>query len=211
MKDDLKKRFYDILFEPEEDEVVADAPLQDVRPRKTVVPHPIKASDVLYKQPEKPKPERPSPFINYEEKDIKPYGNRVEPEKPAEEEEETYTRVPTISPIYGIIQDKPEEVKTVEVDDSLLKKPSDSHLGTVLSPIYGFGSNDDLEDTVGFSLNKKDDLHDTNRQMETQKLVSSDDLKFDNRSLEDILGAFDDETKVSDREINLFDELFKED
>ena len=91
MKDDLKKRFYDILFEPEEDEVVADAPLQDVRPRKTVVPHPIKASDVLYKQPEKPKPERPSPFINYEEKDIKPYGNRVEPEKPAEEEEETYT------------------------------------------------------------------------------------------------------------------------
>ena len=99
----------------------------------------------------------------------------------------------------------------MEVDDSLLKKPSDSHLGTVLSPIYGFGSNDDLEDTVGFSLNKKDDLHDTNRQMETQKLVSSDDLKFDNRSLEDILGAFDDETKVSDREINLFDELFKED
>ena len=213
MKDDLKKKFYDILFEPEEREVVANAPLENVRQNRRSE-HPIKASDVLYKQPNQEKPK--SAFIDYEEKNISVFGNTPVTEtvnvKEEKEEEEAYVRQPTISPIFGVVKQKEEVVKDVEVDDTLLKKPSDSHLGTVISPIYGYGTAEDFNDPLNFGFNQKDSLADTVKEAETKKLLAEDDLKdLDNHSLDDILGTPDDETYLSDREINLFDELFKED
>ncbi|MBQ1508717.1 MAG: hypothetical protein IIZ47_04785 [Erysipelotrichaceae bacterium] len=211
MKDDLKKRFYDILFEPDDDEVVASGPLQDLRPVKKPKPeHTLKASDVLYKQPEKK-----SAFIDYEDKDIKPYGieDRLKEEKkpePEEDEEEAYIHQPTISPIFGILKEREEVVKAVEVDDTLLKKPTDSHLGTVISPIYGYGTNEDLNPSEAIA--PIDALEDTLKDRDFHKLFEEENKEtFENRSLEDLLGGYDDETLLSDREINLFEELFKED
>ena len=213
MKDDLKKRFYDILFEPDDDEVVASGPLQDLRPVKKPKPeHTLKASDVLYKQPQ----QKTSAFIDYEEKDIKPYGienrqkDEPKPEK-EEEEEEGYIHQPTISPIFGVLKEREETVKNVEVDDSLLKKPTDSHLGTVISPIYGYGTNEDLNPSEAIA--PIDALEDTLKERDFRKLFEEEENKetFENSSLEDLLNGYDDETLLSDREINLFEELFKED
>ena len=66
MKSDIKRKFLDILFEPEdEDDEVYEKPKQEVKPVKKQE-NTVKAADILYRKQEK------SAFIDLNEKKKKP-------------------------------------------------------------------------------------------------------------------------------------------
>lgn len=222
MKDDFKKRFMDILFEPEDDEVVAHGKMEDVTPKRNEKA--LSAKDVLYH-----KADNASAFIDLETKNVFETSigelNAVMYQKEEKEDDETYEPQPTISPIFGVVR-KPNiiEKKAIESepDESLVKKPEDSHLGTVLSPIYGFGvfDNEEREEEINltFATNTRSEVphvenkvENINKDDEVKLVFKEEEKKFENQTLEDILEGFKDKTLVSDREINLFDDLFKED
>ena len=109
MKSDIKRKFLDILFEPEdEDDEVYEKPKQEVKPVKKQE-NTVKAADILYRKQEK------SAFIDLNEK-------KKKPEKKQEENVYgDYEFSSQISPIFGVIKESKVETNTsVSVDEALI-------------------------------------------------------------------------------------------
>ena len=139
---DLRKKFIDILFEPDE-EIDIDAPLTDVKTRssdrkdikkeskKEIKKEPSKvidAREVLYGEPSKQ-----TSFIDYFDgiNNKKPNDKKVA-------EEEKYEMHDNVSPIFGLLNQKERKKKTVsEKEIQKAITPSD-YISVVLSPIYGY-------------------------------------------------------------------------
>lgn len=171
MKEDIKKKFLDILFETEETEeaeTIVDEPMKDVK--LTDKPAVLKAHDILYKKDNsintivKQKPEAPvqvslsNSFISL----------NTEPKKEEvkkEEIKEKYEIKPNISPMFGVVKNgepvatpiEPKEVFKEEKPFNMsapLKKSHDSYLGTIISPIFGYDVKNDLSNTMNLSIHK---------------------------------------------------------
>ena len=127
----LKEKLLGIIFEPETD---ADAKTRN--PSET--PR-LKAEDLLYDKNKDKKPEvkenasgNRGTFINYTEAPQE----RREPEQNYGD----YVSSQNISPIFGPLDNESRSKKSesVNVDYASIEKPSSSHLGMVMSPIYGY-------------------------------------------------------------------------
>ena len=136
MKNDIKKKFIDILFEPEEDEAKPEKKTEPVSPASIKKQeNTIKAKDILYRKSEK------SAFINLDE------GKKTEEKKKTENVYGDYEFSSQISPIFGVIKEnKPEFNASVSVNETYISKPDSSHLEIITSPIYGYGSRQDDSD-----------------------------------------------------------------
>ncbi len=188
MKSDIKKKFIDILFEPEEeDEVIFEKPKAEPRPLKKQEST-VKAKDILYR-----KPEKSSAFINLDET------KKKEPEK--KETEKVYGDYEfssQISPIFGVIKEnKPKFNTTAPVNENLINRPDSSHLEIITSPIYGYGNRDDFEKDSRNAFaqperSEEDELHS----------LFENDYGYDEHTYDDI----DD-----DQEINLFSSYGEDD
>ena len=144
---DIKKRFIDILFEPddEEEEEVFEEPVKAEPSKKETTG--ISAKDILYRKPEQ------SAFINLEET-ISTVKNTKS------ENSSDYEFSSQISPIFGVLKDNSQNVVKNEVDtnESFINKPEDSHLDIITSPIYGYGTKDDIKDNNTYESDE-DELH----------------------------------------------------
>ena len=179
MKSDIKRKFLDILFEPEdEDDEVYEKPKQEVKPVKKQE-NTVKAADILYRKQAK------SAFIALNEN-----------KKPEKKQEENvygdYEFSSQISPIFGVIKESKVETNTsVSVDEALINKPDSSHLEIITSPIYGYGNRSDYE---------KDhpDLFETIPASDEEELhrLLDEDYGYDEHTYDDL----EDENE----EINLF-------
>ena len=195
MKNDIKKKFIDILFEPEEDEEeifeepkVAEKPAK--KQEKTVT-----AKDILYRKPEG------SAFINL-------YETKKPEEKKIENDHVDYEFSSQISPIFGLIKENKPEVSSsspASANETLLSKPDSSHLEIITSPFYGYGSREDYEkqhpDLFGdLPLNEDDELH---------RLLDGDEDIYDysEHTYDDIEDDYDN-GKIE--EISLFNSLDEE-
>lgn len=137
---DIKKRFIDILFEPEDEEEDLFEEQPQKKEKKPVKEAPVmNAKDILYRKSDQ------SAFINLEET-INTARN-IKNGEPAE-----YELSSQISPIFGVIKDGAPAVRhEVDTNEALINKPEDSHLDIITSPIYGYGSKDDMDDSEGFT------------------------------------------------------------
>ncbi len=186
MKNDIKKKFIDILFEPDEDDEVYEKPVEEKKKPVKKQENTVKAKDILYRKPEK------SAFIDLNEKKKK-----EDQQKKAEEVYGDYEFSSQISPIFGVIKEnKPEFKSSVSANESLVNKPDSSHLEIITSPIYGYGTRDDyIKDNLDFNHV----LEDTDEE-ELHRLLD-DDLDFGSHTYDD----FDE-----DEELNLFNDLEEE-
>ncbi|MBR4470728.1 MAG: hypothetical protein IKS54_05360 [Erysipelotrichaceae bacterium] len=185
MKNDIKKKFIDILFEPDDDEEEIVEKKETAKPVKKQEST-VNARDILYRKPEK------SAFINLEEKKEKKQDIGVETVYG------DYEFSSQISPIFGVIKEnKPNFVPNTSVNESLVSKPDNSHLEIITSPIYGYGSREDYSKDH-FDINEV--LADTDEE-ELHRLLD-EDYGYDAHTYDDI----DDD----DEELDLFS-LFNED
>lgn len=138
-KDGIKKRFMDILFEPDESEI--DEPVVEEKPVKPIVQETKKvtkepgfnARDLLYNK-------KDSTFIDYQAK----------VEKQKKQEEEPYEFSSQISPIFGMIKEgkKPQSKIPSRVDESMVNSRKESPLDIVPSPIYGYATRETINKRV---------------------------------------------------------------
>lgn len=141
---DIKKKFLDILFEPETEEIEAEAPLVDVKVEKPIIEEPVidkkevvketiktpNAKDILYG-----KQDKPSSFIDYFEV--------PKIEKPVEDKPEEYEMRENVSPIFGPISQKERKKKIAsekDIQKAVTNTSASEYTGIVLSPIYGYDS-----------------------------------------------------------------------
>ena len=185
MKNDIKKKFIDILFEPDDDEEEIVEKKETAKPVKKQEST-VNARDILYRKPEK------SAFINLEEKKEKKQDIGVETVYG------DYEFSSQISPIFGVIKEnKPNFVSNTSVNESLVSKPDNSHLEIITSPIYGYGSREDYSKD---HIDINEVLADTDEE-ELHRLLD-EDYGYDAHTYDDI----DDD----DEELDLFS-LFNED
>lgn len=156
---DIKKKFLDILFEQETEEIEAEAPLVDVKvEKKEEVKHneikePTKSpnvKDVLYG-----KQDKPSSFIDYFEVPKR--------EKPVDTvNEETYEMRDNVSPIFGPITQKEKKKKTATEKEiqKAVSSATQEYTGIVISPIYGYDTSK-ANDARKQLLNKPQKIEDT--------------------------------------------------
>ena len=179
MKNDIKKKFIDILFEPDDDEeeIIEKKEVEKpVRKQENTV----NARDILYRKPEK------SAFINLEEKKEKKEDIGIETTYG------DYEFSSQISPIFGVIKEnKPNFVSNTSVNETLVSKPDNSHLEIITSPIYGYGNREDYS-KEHFDINEV--LADTDEE-ELHRLLD-EDYGYDAHTYDDI----DD----NDEELDLF-------
>ncbi len=204
----LKQRFIDLLFEDEYD--VSNPEVQKKTDNR------LKASDILYKKPEvkketldsKPLIEDTSikenitssnnTFINYQESEIKKEVSILEKVETKKEEEEKYVAQPFLSPIFGNIEkDDKKESSTSNANYACTEKPRSNYLGTVFSPIYGY-------DTIN---NRNDSKKETVKKKETVAVDVTEDLTDVFSTVELRNDKFDSFEKTS--EVSLFDDLYK--
>lgn len=183
MKDSVKKKFLDILFDPDDDE----DEVEQSNKKAAKEENPYRAKDVLYHK------SNTSAFI-----DLNTNNSNKETDK-VEETENDYEFSSQISPIFGIIKEgKKPERKIRPVDEKVLGNPDDSHLNIVTSPIYGYGSSDDNNVNDSFMV----DNNEYDLEEDEQPVI------FETNKSED-LQTFDDFSNDDD-EINLFNSIGKE-
>ena len=141
---DIRKKFLDILFEPDSEEIEAEAPLSEIKEEAVKVENSVienvknietikspNVKDVLYG-----KQEKPSSFIDYFEV--------PKTEKPVERDSETYEMRENVSPIFGPVVQKERKKKSIndkEVQKAVSSINSNDFNGIVISPIYGYDDN----------------------------------------------------------------------
>ena len=131
MKSDIKKKFIDILFEPDEDEEYEDIQPDRIESKPLEKEDiTISAKDILYRK------SGHSAFIDLDA-----------PLKKVKEQNETsgdFEPSAQISPIFGVIKES-KKVENVSrtVNEAQINKPEDSHLEIIISPIYGYGTRDE--------------------------------------------------------------------
>ena len=185
MKSNIKKKFIDILFEPEEDEEeIVEKPKPEVKQPVKKQEKTVKAADILYRKPER------SAFIDLEEKKKK----KPEVKKEVENVVGDYEFSSQISPIFGLIKESQPKISTPSksVNESLINRPDSSHLEIITSPIYGYGNREDFEKEHPDLFT---DLSSASEEEELHRLLD-EDYGFDDHTYDDI----DDD----DEEINLF-------
>ena len=145
---DLKKKFIDILFEDDDNGVIADKVLEkgsnpeekkdgEAESKKPEEPT-VLAKDILYR-----KSSKPSAFINLQEpvkKSETPQGsNNINND---------FEFSSQISPIFGLIKENKVKMSNYseEIKNSQTNRPNDSHLEIITSPIYGYGNKEDAID-----------------------------------------------------------------
>ncbi len=177
MKNDIKKKFIDILFEPDDDE---DEGYEIPQPKKPVPKQEstVSAKDLLYKKSGQ------SAFINLDEKKTKKESSEPETEYG------DYEFSSQISPIFGMIKEnKPSLTPNKKnVNETLVNKPDHSHLEIITSPIYGYGSREDYEKDH-FDLSQ---MMDNTDDEELHRLLD-DDYGYDDHTYDDIDDSDDDE------------------
>ena len=199
MKSNIKKRFIDILFEPEdydeEEEIEVEEPVVE---RKTPVQqtvkeeNPLKAKDILYRKSEK------SAFIDL---DIK---KEVKSEK--EERKNDYEFSSQISPIFGVLRenDGTSSKKIISpVKEEMINKPDSSHLEIITSPIYGYGRGEDevkAETPVESYPNNNRDEEELHRLYDSERDYGYDD--YSDHTYDDFEQNVLDEDE--DEDLNLF-------
>ena len=154
MKNSIKKKFIDILFEPDDDEeqdLFVEETVKDIKKDEIIrdIPPAVKAKDILYK-----KPEKSSAFIDLDEsKPAKSESSR----SGGSSNETDYEFSSQISPIFGVLKEsQPLPAKKRETDDTLVNKPENSHLEIITSPIFGYGQREGEFETP---LNEEEELH----------------------------------------------------
>lgn len=203
----LKQRFIDLLFEDEYD--VSNPEVQKKTDNR------LKASDILYKKPEVKKETDSNPqkedtsikenitssnntFINYQESEIKKEVSILEKVETKKEEEEKYVAQPFLSPIFGNIEKEDKKDNGVSnANYACTEKPRSNYLGTVFSPIYGY-------DTIN---NRNDSKKETVKKKETVAVDVTEDLTDVFSTVELRNDKFDSFEKTS--EVSLFDDLYK--
>lgn len=192
MKNDLKKKFLDILFEPiDEEEIVVESELTDVIKPKTEVKtvNKIPSADVT---PNEVKKEvKASSFINIDVPKIK----KEEPKSILNVLEEEFILDNNVSPIFGLDKKKqtphPAQPKQVE---KTVSQTYQEFTGQVISPIFGLDNSKANDARVSFN------------EGETVK-----EPKEVNTDVTDELELFDtdlEEVKLYEEPISLFDEPF---
>ncbi len=173
MKEEIKKKFIDILFEPEDDEDDDPSLLVEDRPNKKKEDSTIKAADILYHKSEK------SAFIDLDDKPkvVKAESRTGEP----------YEFSTQISPIFGVLKggEKPEETRK-DIDESQINKPEDSHLEIITSPIYGYASK---ETVLKEEKEEEPDLEPYDEE-ELHRLLLNEDERYSR--YDDDMDLFDD-------------------
>ena len=177
MKDDIKQKFINILFEPEDGEESVQETTE-----KAIIDSPIKAKDILYRK------QGSSAFINY--KDVTPTVNE-------ENKDENYEFSSHISPIFGVIKEASKKTSTSfnkEVTETQTNKPESSHLDIITSPIYGYGSKEQAMEgnyeVKGIGEESDEELH---------RVFSDED-----ELLEQSFAQTEDEEVKEEENINLF-------
>ena len=207
MKNDLKKKFLDMLFEPEEPDEIEEAPIDDVRLSKPKEEKPVdnhekvsqslKAEDILYGTGEV---KVNKSFIDYQEISQPSTNTYHEVREDAlTDMSETYELKRHISPIFG--ETEPKKVKKEET----VKKPTVStpintgksdYTGVVLSPIFGYDNASADKARTDFVKNKK---RDSSMLRQPTKLAAPKTLKV-NELYEEPISLFEEpfesETKV---------------
>lgn len=167
---DITKKFLDILFEPEAEEIEAEAPLKDVKENNKDIKNISKqqtkspnVKDVLYG-----KQNKPSSFIDYFEVP------KTE-KKVVEETSETYEMREKISPIFGPITQKEKKKKQVPEKDiqKAVTVSTNEYTGIVISPIFGYD--------VAKANDARKTLNDKSSTIEEENIVTdpSEDLFSD--------------------------------
>ena len=181
MKKDIKKKFIDILFEPEESDNEVELYDEPEKPKQKAEKFDannntaVNAKDFLYKKGEQ------SAFI-----DLDP-PKKIERKVIATPDGE-YEFSSQISPIFGIIKENDYKMSTkTDPDTKIVNKPDSSHLEIVTSPIYGYAKQNDTQ----YDYNEY--FEDTSEQ-ELHELLDDDDAPNDH--------TYDD--FAEDEEINLF-------
>jgi len=151
MREDVKKKFLDILFETESDDEPAisndykersqRSSVKNVQGSKTVL-----AKDILYSKGNENT--NTTSFINLDEK---PQVN-FEPVK----KKPLYSPSENLSPMFGVLNSH-----TNEIEDNIsretkpvIKRNETSILGTIISPIFGTDVRNDFSNTMSLSIHK---------------------------------------------------------
>jgi len=196
MREDIKKKFLDILFEPEPEpekqgKVIVKAPLQDISAKKEV--NEVKEPVVQVKK---------TPFINLNEE--KKEDVNIECSDVKEKPNKSYEYTQNISPIFGVIEEPHKKTSTkIYTDDSQTSKPSSSYLGTIISPIYGYDANKSL---TSYEEYRQDMEKGTSTKKSNKKETPIDELLFEEDKTEDIVEA-PQEDYYSPEDEQLFKEL----
>ncbi|MBO4919373.1 MAG: hypothetical protein J5365_04375 [Erysipelotrichaceae bacterium] len=173
MKEEIKKKFIDILFESDDDEEDDPSLASEEKPEKKKADSSVKAADILYHKSEK------SAFIDLDEqpKTIKSETRTGEP----------YEFSTQISPIFGVLKggQEPEEVKK-DIDETQINKPEDSHLEIITSPIYGYAS----RESVQKEETEEEPESDPYDEEELHRLLLSEDERY-SRYDDDDLNLFE--------------------
>lgn len=197
MKRDFRDTVINLLFEPEEDDeqVVAEGPLQTVdvkKPHVAKVAPPkreeINVKEIIYGE----KVKKPT-FIDVDEKSetIAPVVNVPKAD------DHPYEVQPNLSPIFGVIKDeRVKVVKEVVADESQVKKPRTSYLGTVLSPIFGYDSEKANEARITYQ--SSDFEEDTKPELRDTDITS------------DLYSFYDEEVMESEEEVSFIDDMISE-
>ena len=195
MAENLKEKFMNLLFEPEEKEVVQEVINKEIKEeikeetQAKPVEQPkteIKASDVLYHKSVS------SAFINLDEprrtrlNSNSSYGMEYDNENIKDVDFELNAQ---ISPMFGLIKTNDSNKKVVQPEDidKVTKKPENDHLEIIPSPIYGYGKQEDVPE-VNNAISETQELTDLFKDEEEEKYtVNQEDLEKE-ISLFDIFG-----------------------
>ncbi|MBO7677741.1 MAG: hypothetical protein J6S49_09570 [Erysipelotrichaceae bacterium] len=185
MRKDIKKKFIDILFEPEENESEIEL-YEEPAPRPKAAPKvqaaanvtsAVNARDFLYKKGEQ------SAFI-----DLDP--PKKNERKVINTPEGEYEFSSQISPIFGVIKENEYKMSTrIDPDTKIVNKPDSSHLEIITSPIYGYARQSDIE------KNDYNEYFEDTSEQELHELLDKEEKIEDDHTYDD----FGD-----DEEINLF-------
>lgn len=181
MKEDIKKKFLDILFDPDPEDsqnsIFND--VNNVENKKEENLSNLKASDILYH-----KSEKSNIFVDLEEKPNKV--NYVSEDNKNEE----YEFNSQISPMFGVIETNDGIKLPIEktIIEKSTKKPLDDHLEIIPSPIYGYGKQDDIKEEDYKPMSDTQELN-TLFNQENDEEYSADDS--DEIDLEKEITLFD--------------------
>ena len=195
MKKEIKRRFIDILFEPDEtDNTGNEQQVEEVDNQK--------AKSVLYSE----KKENKSAFIDLNEP------KKIKKEKRDLPKKEEYEMASQISPIFGVLKENKEVViKKTTTDENIINKPEGSHLDIITSPIYGYAKKEELEEEVIDNSYEDDDFYKDNEDFihEDDDYSFTYEDEFEEFSQEELHDLLDDEDNDDDnqQEYSLFDSL----
>ena len=173
MRSDIKKKFIDILFEPDENESEVEVYDEPKKPKKEKPVSTVSAKDFLYKKSEQ------SAFIDL-----------VEPKKNERKVIETpngeYEFSSQISPIFGVIKENDFKItKKMDPDTKIVNKPDSSHLEIITSPIYGYAKqNEDI-------VNRYNEFYEEPDEQELHELLDNDnDHTYDDFTQDEEINLF---------------------